>query len=122
MSGEHITHGRHCICSACAAEDWTDPEIAFCGMHGPWCPREYQPLGRAGSYYFPEPPDGKRVYKWVYRVSGQITLTEQDAKDHMDSDEDTLLEKHWLAAVRFEMRDRDLGVIDIASCDLERER
>ena len=43
-----ITHGRHCICSACAAEDWTNPQLACCGMHGPSCPREYAPLGGAG--------------------------------------------------------------------------
>lgn len=25
-----LTHGRHCSCSACAAEDWTRPELACC--------------------------------------------------------------------------------------------
>ena len=44
-----ITHGRHCTCSACAAEDWTDPRLAPCGMHGSSCPREYQPWGLAGT-------------------------------------------------------------------------
>jgi hypothetical protein len=43
-----ITHGRHCICGACAREDWTDPRLACCGMHGPSCPAAYHPLGRAG--------------------------------------------------------------------------
>jgi len=37
------THGRHCPCSACAREDWTNPELAHCGMHGPSCPRVYAP-------------------------------------------------------------------------------
>lgn len=44
-----ITHGRHCTCSACAREDWTQRWIAPCGMHGSSCPREYQPLGLAGA-------------------------------------------------------------------------
>lgn len=47
---ERITHGRHCICSACAREDWTRPELAACGMHGPSCPPVYAPLGAPGSY------------------------------------------------------------------------
>jgi len=33
-----ITHGRHCACSACVAEDWSNPALAPCGMHGPSCP------------------------------------------------------------------------------------
>ncbi len=45
---ERITHGRHCRCAACEAEDWTNPALAPCGMHGSSCPREYAPLGRAG--------------------------------------------------------------------------
>jgi hypothetical protein len=44
-----VTHGRHCTCSACAQEDWTNPELAPCGMRGPSCPREYQPIGPAGT-------------------------------------------------------------------------
>ena len=43
-----ITHGRHCFCSACAREDWTNPELAPCGMHGSSCPRVYAPFGRSG--------------------------------------------------------------------------
>lgn len=38
-----VTHGRHCLCSACAREDWTRPELACCGMHGPECPANYAP-------------------------------------------------------------------------------
>ncbi len=44
---ETITHGRHCTCSACAREDWTDLRFV-CGMHGHECPHSYQPLGAAG--------------------------------------------------------------------------
>jgi hypothetical protein len=47
---EKITHGRHCTCSACAREDWTQEWIAPCGMHGSTCPREYQPWGLAGTF------------------------------------------------------------------------
>lgn len=47
---ERITHGRHCTCSACAREDWTNPELAPCGMHGSSCPRSYRPLGAAGEH------------------------------------------------------------------------
>lgn len=43
-----VTHGRHCSCSACAAEDWTRPELACCGMHGPTCPAVYAPLNSFG--------------------------------------------------------------------------
>lgn len=45
---ERITHGRHCLCSACAAQDWAEPGLAPCGMHGPSCPPVYAPLGAAG--------------------------------------------------------------------------
>jgi hypothetical protein len=47
---ERITHGRHCTCSACAREDWTNPALAPCGMHGLFCPALYQPWGPAGSH------------------------------------------------------------------------
>ena len=50
QAGERITHGRHCTCTPCAAQDWTEPQLAPCGMHGPDCPAEYQPLGGAGTY------------------------------------------------------------------------
>ena len=43
-----ITHGRHCTCTPCAREDWTNPALAPCGMHGRGCPQEYAPLGAAG--------------------------------------------------------------------------
>ena len=43
-----ITHGRHCTCTPCRVEDWTNPALAPCGMHGKDCPREYQPWGAAG--------------------------------------------------------------------------
>jgi hypothetical protein len=46
--GEKITHGRHCVCSACAAQDWAELQLAPCGMHGPSCPPVYAPLGAAG--------------------------------------------------------------------------
>lgn len=39
------THGRHCTCSACAREDWTNPNLGACGMHGPGCPAVYDPYG-----------------------------------------------------------------------------
>lgn len=38
-----LTHGRHCPCSACALQDWSDPALAACGMHGPSCPPRYAP-------------------------------------------------------------------------------
>lgn len=46
--GERISHGRHCTCTPCAQEDWTNPDLAPCGMHGPSCSQQYQPLGGAG--------------------------------------------------------------------------
>ena len=45
---QRVTHGRHCICSACAAQDWSKPQLAACGMHGPSCLPRYAPLGGAG--------------------------------------------------------------------------
>lgn len=42
--GERITHGRHCVCSACAREDWASGQF-ICGMHGRDCPHVYAPLG-----------------------------------------------------------------------------
>lgn len=38
-----MTHGRHCVCSACAAEDWTKI-TSPCGMHGESCPAKYMPV------------------------------------------------------------------------------
>lgn len=43
-----VTHGRHCKCTACARQDWGEPGLACCGMHGPGCPPRYEPLGYAG--------------------------------------------------------------------------
>lgn len=45
---KHITHGRHCTCTPCRVEDWTNPKLAPCGMHGADCPPVYAPLGCAG--------------------------------------------------------------------------
>lgn len=53
-SGKRITHGRHCECSACAREDWTNPDYD-CGMHPKGCAHEYQPWGRPGALV----PDNK---------------------------------------------------------------
>lgn len=47
LVGEKISHGRHCVCSACAAQDWSDPRLSCCGMHGSSCPPMYAPLGGA---------------------------------------------------------------------------
>ena len=43
-----ITHGRHCACGACARQDWAEPGLAPCGMHGSSCPPRYDPRGVAG--------------------------------------------------------------------------
>lgn len=45
---QRVTHGRHCLCSSCAREDWTNP-VFTCGMHGADCPSKYQPWARPGS-------------------------------------------------------------------------
>lgn len=43
LCGPKHTHGRHCSCRACAAEDW--PRVTSpCGMHGPDCPAVYDPI------------------------------------------------------------------------------
>jgi len=42
-SKPRLTHGRHCRCSACARQDWAEPYLAPCGMHGPSCPPIYDP-------------------------------------------------------------------------------
>jgi hypothetical protein len=39
-----LTHGRHCRCSACARQDWAEPGLAPCGMHGSSCPPVYAPI------------------------------------------------------------------------------
>jgi hypothetical protein len=38
-----VTHGRHCLCSACKQEDWTRI-TSPCGMHGEGCPAVYAPI------------------------------------------------------------------------------
>jgi hypothetical protein len=43
---ERLTHGRHCPCSACCYQDWSDPRLAPCGMHGKDCPPVYDPYLR----------------------------------------------------------------------------
>ena len=43
-----MTHGRHCPCTGCANEDWTQDDLAPCGMHGPSCPNVYAPRLSAG--------------------------------------------------------------------------
>lgn len=50
---QRVTHGRHCTCGACARRDWTDPDLAPCGMHGSDCPALYQPWAVAGTDYHP---------------------------------------------------------------------
>lgn len=54
-----ITHGRHCVCMPCRVQDWTDPALAPCGMHGAACPSEYAPLGPAGALDPAETPGGQ---------------------------------------------------------------
>jgi hypothetical protein len=39
-----LTHGRHCPCSSCRREDWTQPHLGPCGMHGTGCPPIYAPI------------------------------------------------------------------------------
>jgi hypothetical protein len=41
---ERVTHGRHCPCSACCAQDWSEPQLAPCGMHGVSCAPVYDPM------------------------------------------------------------------------------
>lgn len=57
---QRITHGRHCTCGSCAREDWTNPDLAPCGMHGEDCPALYQPWGRPGSYFDPASGQSER--------------------------------------------------------------
>lgn len=37
-TGSRVTHGRHCSCTPCRAQDWSDPGLAPCGMHPDGCP------------------------------------------------------------------------------------
>jgi len=37
-SSNRVTHGRHCSCTPCRAQDWNDPGLAPCGMHPKGCP------------------------------------------------------------------------------------
>ena len=42
---ERLTHGRHCPCSSCCRQDWSEPQLANkCGMHGVGCPPVYDPF------------------------------------------------------------------------------
>ncbi len=59
---ENMTHGRHCRCSACARQDWADPQLAPCGMHGRSCPPVYAPYGTLGRSPF---GDGLRGIDWL---------------------------------------------------------
>ena len=67
---ERITHGRHCRCSACAREDWTQPHLAPCGMHGSSCPLVYAPLGAPGDL--------------VSASGAEQPQTYQEARDELD--------------------------------------
>lgn len=63
MTEPPITHGRHCPCSPCAREDWTRPDLAPCGMHGPDCPAVYAPLPAP----LPEPTISLRMMQaWAH--------------------------------------------------------
>lgn len=44
LEAPRLTHGRHCPCGSCRRQDWTDPKLAHCGMHGPSCPAVYDPV------------------------------------------------------------------------------
>lgn len=55
--GVRLTHGRHCPCSACAHQDWSEPQLAPCGMHGHSCARIYQPINK---------PLGTLIYRCEY--------------------------------------------------------
>jgi hypothetical protein len=35
--GYRPTHGRHCACMPCREQDWDEPGLAPCGMHGDAC-------------------------------------------------------------------------------------
>lgn len=37
-TGSRVTHGRHCSCTPCRAQDWSEPGLAPCGMHPDGCP------------------------------------------------------------------------------------
>lgn len=52
--GLRVPHGRHCPCSACFRQDWADPALAPCGLHGAACLPVHQPGERRW-------PDGCRT-------------------------------------------------------------
>ncbi len=83
---ERITHGRHCTCSACARADWTNPDLAPCGMHGSSCPRKYQPWGLAGEQrrFDPGRDWGHKVRLSVY-VEGDQAETQHVADLLLDA-------------------------------------
>lgn len=65
---QRVTHGRHCICSACKQEDWTRIS-GPCGMHGKDCPAVYAPLGAAGDLLI----SGREAASVLSRVGGGQT-------------------------------------------------
>ena len=109
-----ITHGRHCICSACAAEDWTNPQLACCGMHGPSCPREYAPLGGAGQRVPSSEPRPENPYRLAREV-------ENDALGRMASP--GLREQAWdegfaAGLPRRRARELALALLDSEAADV----
>lgn len=70
----NLTHGRHCRCSACARQDWSDPRLAPCGMHGPACPPVYAPI---------DAPLGTRV--GVGQRDGLVTMNERTRAKALDA-------------------------------------
>lgn len=96
-----LTHGRHCPCSACARENWANPRLAPCGMHGSSCAPVYAPIyAPLGSRVGGDPSVG-RIYTWSYTEAGTVPVTEQDAREHMDQSDTELTEEHWRAAARY---------------------
>lgn len=69
----HVTHGRHCRCSACAREDWTNPALAPCGMHGSSCPAVYAPI--------PPATDEQLAVAWLHDVVEDTTVSLDDLRD-----------------------------------------
>lgn len=98
MSAEQrVTHGRHCTCSPCAAQDWADPQLAPCGMHGRECPPVYAPLGAAGELVLVEPGPASGTIRLTFNVEAQVALsrvtagwTDAEARALLDGDVDAL--------------------------------
>lgn len=86
-----VTHGRHCPCSACAREDWTNPKLAHCGMHGPDCPRKYDPYASATQ------PDAAKNRDNAPEPSENVVLLQRlDAWSDSDANPGPLI--RWAAA------------------------